>query len=563
MISQTSFVTLGALLLCGGAVSAHEAQSAHYSVVSDTSQREAKLIAEHMEQAFTAYGRFLGPLELKGERLGVRIFASQAAFTAEGAKQGFKGDNFQYLHSMGDYERVVVGWSIPEPALLMRIRHEAFHQYFRRLVNYPPHWLNEGLAEVFEASLIDSSGGVSLRISAPMHRRLREGILKVDRGALNKKGYRRIEIATLVAMTKPQWKAKLNSAYSQSWAFAHFLLQGDEGAHVKTLGAVLAALSPDADEATNLAAAQEALGDIPGLARAYESWAKRTQVPGSESYARGSAAFSKQDYKAAERELTKALEADPLNPRYNYLRAQARYSLSKLDLARADIENAIAYAPEEGNYYSSLGKISTYRKVWPEAKWAFEKAESLGKGKGAAKYLAKIPGGTRARAPELRGTATATGVAAPSFAGGPKQPARPKPKPTRPKPQPRPRATPRPAPAQPKTPKAEGFTVGQAVAAKWRSGKWYSAAITGPGGKPGTFQILYDDGSKDQSLPPSRLRHLAQPGEVAVGDAVLAVWKTAQMWAGKVEDVNEQGAVVRWDDGSKPKRVPWGKFFKP
>jgi len=562
MISKTSLVTLGALLLSGGAVSAHEAQTAHYSVVSDTSQREAKLIAEHMEHAFAAYGRFLGPLELKGERLRVRIFASQAAFTAEGARQGFKGDNFQYLHSMGKFKRVVVGWSLPEPALLMRIRHEAFHQYFRRLVNYPPHWLNEGLAEVFEASLIDNSGRISVRISAPMHRRLREGILKVDRGSLNKKGYRRIEIATLVGMTKPQWKAQLNSAYSQSWAFAHFLLLGDEGAHVKTLGAVLAALRGDADEATNLAAAQKALGDIPGLAQAYESWAKRTKVPGSESYARGTAAFRKQDHKTTERELTKALEADPLNPRYSYLRAQAFYSQSKLDLARADIENAIAYAPEEGNYYFSLGKISTFRKAWPEAKWAFEKAKSLGKGKGASKYLAKIPAGTRARAPKLRGTATATGVAAPSFAGGPK-PTRPKPRPTRPKPkprQPKPRATPGPAPAQPK---ATGFSVGQAVAAKWRSGKWYSAAITGPGVKPGTFRILYDDGSKDKSLPPSRLRHLAQPGEVAVGDSVLAVWKTAQMWAGTVEDVNDQGVVVRWDDGSKPKRVVWGKFFKP
>lgn len=550
-----SFAALGALLLCGSVASAHEARSQHYRVVCDTSQADADLIAQRLERMFKAYGRFLGPLELgSGERFQVRILRDQAAYEALGAKQGFKGDRFRYLHAVGDLKRAVVGWRTPLPTLLMRLRHEGFHQYFRRKVNYPPQWLNEGLAEVFEASLVDDAGRLSVRINAPMHRRLREGILKIDRGRLNKKGYQRIQIPTLVGMTKRQWQAKIDSAYSQSWAFAHFLLVGDEGAHTKRLSAVIASLQPEGDEAANLAASQEALGDVPGLARAYLAWAKRTKVPGADSYARADAAFDKQDYATAERELTRALKADPLNPRYAYLRAQSRYSQSKLEEAREDIENAIAYAPEESVYYLSLGKISTFRKKWPEAKWALEKAKTMGHGKHVAKYLAKIPSGTRARAPRLDGTAKAEGRAAPDLGGGApaRQPARPKP--TRPKPT-------RPKPANP-APASAGFAAGQAVAAKWRNGKWYAAAIKGPGAKPGTFRVHYDDGTKEKSVPPARLRRLAEPGEISVGDAVLAVWKKAQMWPGKVVSVDDSGIKVRWDD-SGSQRVPWGKFFKP
>ncbi|MBL4847704.1 MAG: DUF1570 domain-containing protein [Planctomycetes bacterium] len=546
MRSSFSNTAVTLAFLCGAPASAYEFQSARYHVTTETSQSDARAVADRMEHMFKAYESLLGPIPLKsGERLRVRLFATPKAYQAYCSKSGFKGDRFRYVHyEPGDQRNEVIGWKIPDPALFMRLQHEGFHQYLRRKIHRPPTWLNEGLAEVFEAALVDSSGRTSWQLSAPMLRRLREGVLKLDRGSLNKKAYKRIEAKVLVSLSKKDWLAQKSTAYCHSWALAHFLFRADKS-NRRLLSACLAALKPGGSEAANLDAARLALGDIGDLSERFEAWVKATEVPGGASYARASAAFRKGNYKGAEAELEQALKADPVNPRYRYLRAQSRYSQSKLGPARVDIEIAIAYAPEEAVYYLSLGQIATFRKSWREAKWALEEARAMGLGKRAAKYLAKLPRGTRAQAPKIRGEVATLGSVGAS-AETPRRPVSPG--------APEPRKQPAPS-------ETKALSTGQAVAAKWRNGKWYSAKLVGASGS--TFRVHYDDGTKETSVPTSRLRSFAKPGEIAVGDAVLAVWKKAQMWPGRVEAVDERGIKVRWNDGSGTKRVSWGKFFKP
>jgi hypothetical protein len=48
-------------------------------------------------------------------------------------------------------------WNLPDRADMMRtVRHEGFHQYLDRVIPDAPDWLNEGLAEYFEAARLEN-----------------------------------------------------------------------------------------------------------------------------------------------------------------------------------------------------------------------------------------------------------------------------------------------------------------------------------------------------------------------------------------------------------------------
>lgn len=536
-------ICLGVALAAAPSAHAYEFESEHYAVWSDVSQGLAERVARRMERMRVAYGKLVGT-PTSGGRFKVRLYATQegcAAYVQQA--HGVKGDRFRYVHyGVGSPKNEVVGWHIPDPALFARLRHEAFHQHLRAMVGHPPTWLNEGLAELLEASEISAAGELTVRLSAPMLRRLREGVFKLDPSPLAKKGYERIDLRTLVRMPKPDWQAKEGSAYCQSWALVHYMLLEDERRWAGSLSGYLGGLTRDADDGANLEGAFKAgfAGlDFGQLYSDYSAWVKRATAPGTADYQAADVAFKARDYDRACELLGRALAADGRNPRYLYLRSEARFSSSQFEGAQEDIVAALQEAPEDELYYLTLGKVLVYRKQWPEAKWALEVARRAGLETQAQRYAAKIPGGTAARELVLTSDPPASGQA-------PTAPAREQPSPS---------PSAQPSPSQP-----QEIVVGSAVAAKWKNGKWYTAkisAVTASG-----YGVHYDDGTKEAAVPAGWLKPLAQPGELAPGDRVLAAWKKAQMWGGVVDSVSPDGCVVRWDDGTGTQTVPFGKICK-
>lgn len=100
---------------------------------------------------------------------------------------------------------------------------------------------------------------------------------------------------------------------------------------------------------------------------------------------------------------------------------------------------------------------------------------------------------------------------------------------------------------------------GDVVAARWRTG-WYLATVEGQEGK--LVRVRHQDGSTAR-VTKRELIVVARPGELTEGDRVLACWNDgAQMYPGKVEKKGEKTATVRWEDGSEPSEVAFGKLAR-
>jgi hypothetical protein len=95
--------------------------------------------------------------------------------------------------------------------------------------------------------------------------------------------------------------------------------------------------------------------------------------------------------------------------------------------------------------------------------------------------------------------------------------------------------------------------VGESVAAQWHT-DWYRARVTGM--VNGTFAVHYGDNTTGK-LVGGEVIPIANSAELRVGDRVLAIWgDQGQMYPGRVQAVGPQRAMIRWEDGSVPSKVP-------
>jgi translation initiation factor IF-1 len=119
-----------------------------------------------------------------------------------------------------------------------------------------------------------------------------------------------------------------------------------------------------------------------------------------------------------------------------------------------------------------------------------------------------------------------------------------------------------PIPAEPEpaaTP--EPLKAGDRINAKWTDGHWYPAKITKVNSN-GTFDVKYDDGTKEKGLKAARVR-ARKPAATApvdpsaplmAGDRITAKWTDGYWYPAKITKVNDNGTFdVKYDDGTKEK----------
>jgi hypothetical protein len=90
-------------------------------------------------------------------------------------------------------------------------------------------------------------------------------------------------------------------------------------------------------------------------------------------------------------------------------------------------------------------------------------------------------------------------------------------------------------------------------------GNWYLANIRSEDN--GKYQVDYADGDKGE-VTADQIRRIPLKPNLSVGDKVWAVWTRARFYSGRVTEVRGDGVVVRWDDGSSPSFVAFGKVRK-
>jgi len=110
---------------------------------------------------------------------------------------------------------------------------------------------------------------------------------------------------------------------------------------------------------------------------------------------------------------------------------------------------------------------------------------------------------------------------------------------------------------------AEGndpYKIGTHVAAKWSDGNYWGATIIGNAN--GKYQMKFDDGTSNE-VSASEIKMITPKGDIKTGDKVLAVWVTnGRMYNGVVQEVQADGAIVKWDDGSTPSFVSFDNITK-
>ncbi len=102
----------------------------------------------------------------------------------------------------------------------------------------------------------------------------------------------------------------------------------------------------------------------------------------------------------------------------------------------------------------------------------------------------------------------------------------------------------------------QGFEAGEQVAAKW-STQWYGATVIGRDGD--AYVVKYSDNTIG-TVKPADVRRLLHRRQIRVGQRVIAAWMTSTWYPGTVLSLAEEGAVIKWDDGSTPSLVLYGKI---
>jgi tetratricopeptide (TPR) repeat protein len=188
----------------------HDYESAHYVVLSDMDPKVCFEASQILEQAYAVFSNRLERAPSTAERFKVFLFSGQAGYQ-EHAKE-ILGSTVP--HSAGFYApalRQLFIWNLPEREDMMRtVRHEGFHQYLHRIMDDPPLWFNEGLAEYFEEAKVVSGKWTTgeprrdhlamLAMRAPQP--LRDFLFLDDRGFM----------------------ANASANYAQAWAFMQYLL---------------------------------------------------------------------------------------------------------------------------------------------------------------------------------------------------------------------------------------------------------------------------------------------------------------------------------------------------
>ena len=185
-----------------------ELKSKHYRVVTDMDFKTALEASKILEDAYFSYThRLKRPADAESKRFPVYLFSSRAGYEAYAKGIGAAMSNTAGVYSVALQQLLI--WNLPDRALFAdTIRHEGFHQYFDRVADRPPVWLDEGLAEYFESAGIEDGKwteghGNAAHVARVLAERFPiEAFLRIDR----EKFYR-----------------NATDNYARAWALVHFL----------------------------------------------------------------------------------------------------------------------------------------------------------------------------------------------------------------------------------------------------------------------------------------------------------------------------------------------------
>ncbi|HEX6812541.1 MAG TPA: tetratricopeptide repeat protein [Planctomycetota bacterium] len=191
-------------------------RTTHYEVVSDIDQ---KMCAEACRVLEASYVNLMAQLtwikEDKSQpRFRVFLFSGESGY--QDYVKAIVGEAAP--HTAGIYSPVLkqlLIWNVTRREDMVRtIRHEGFHQFLDRIMENPPTWLNEGMAEFWETAKHEQGKLVGGQL-----RREHVATLTRSRNSLPK-------LKDFVYGGRGDFYEFAQQRYAQGWALVHFLRKG-------------------------------------------------------------------------------------------------------------------------------------------------------------------------------------------------------------------------------------------------------------------------------------------------------------------------------------------------
>jgi hypothetical protein len=366
---------LAALSFATAQVSAGEASSDHYGVLSELGQERAEALSRQLEAYYGLYNTLFrfDDAELKAP-LNVREFKDKGAFDAYlGQVVGQTKDDFVYLHYPNPERSELLLFGKDEPDFSASLAHQAFVQFLKAYVPNPPLWMREGLAVWFESARWDDE---SSKLDFP------ENLAWLETAKSLKERSLLMPLDKLLSIGQDEARSELDVFYPQSWALVSFLLNSEDKTYNRLLWDSISALRVDAGLDGNQAAvlrlveswyglpeAEAAFGDylagrktFPELvalgvrkyadkawdeaASAFDAAMAMNEASYVPPYYLGLIAYAKNDFSVAEYRYKAALElgCDPAIT--NYALGVNAYAQNRLDDAKAFLALAKEAAPD-------------------------------------------------------------------------------------------------------------------------------------------------------------------------------------------------------------------------
>ena len=218
--------------------------SRYYTIHTNLLRTEAVSYGAHMDLVFASYAKRLRTLRgKKQDRQNLYLLRTHADYIKTLQDIGLNGTGTGGVFFWAGQRSGLATWveGRPRGRTLAVLQHEGFHQFARaRLGDQLPIWVNEGLAEYFEHSIVVAG-------------KLRSGIVDADRLAIVQRAIERdtaFPFGQLLNRTHTQWNravssgdAKAGLQYAQSWSIVHFLAHGDNGRYEGAFNRYLIGLS--------------------------------------------------------------------------------------------------------------------------------------------------------------------------------------------------------------------------------------------------------------------------------------------------------------------------------
>ncbi len=329
------------------------AATAHYQVISETSQAQADDIGRRMEAALTLYnGIFHFDLSKLPTKFRVRVFRDVDSFNV-------------YLDKVLSQKRtdfVFVAWSDPtrsellsftkeDKAFTASLLHQGCIQFIKGFIDNPPVWLREGIATYLDGATWDpKTGSFTPRVNLAWLDALK-ALVRGDAGA------KLLPLGDLLTLSRDGAQARMDVFAPQSWGLVQFLLNSPDRSYNRVFWDSVSELSPSATLEDNSRAVRSGAFSWPTetkLEQDFESYILSLKTA-TELVKDGVDLYAKGDLAGTEDAMTKSLDLEPNASTPWYYLGLVAYARKDYTKAQAAYQKASDLGANAGIFNYALG----------------------------------------------------------------------------------------------------------------------------------------------------------------------------------------------------------------